>query len=334
MDPVVIGRLRPQELPAFRAFCLKAWGKPHPLIHNEALFAYYYRDPDGSLRFAAARDRETGRFLSVCGWIAASAGDAPDVWISFLVSGKGAPAALSLRLFEFIREHTGCRTFACNNIRPKTRALYEFFGYTVAEMTQYYRINKFVDNYTICIIRRPDVLPVASSSLTAEPLLDADALARFPFEVYRENQPYKDRAYVQKRFFENQWFDYKVYALCAGGVPVALLVLRIIDSAGARVIRVVDFIGDRAQIPGCGEFLDRLMRESGAEFADWYAYGVGDGAMTQAGFLPRRADDPNILPNYLEPPLYENVDFTLFTSAPSGYLMFKADGDQDRANLG
>lgn len=334
MRPVKIERLRSAELPAFRAFCLEAWGKPHPLIHNEALFTYYYQDADGSLRFAVAKDGETGGMLSVCGWITASAGQAPDVWISFLVSKKGAPAALSLRLFEFIRGETGCRTFACNNIRPNTRALYEFFGYTVAEMTQYYRVNPAAAPYTLCRVCRPAAPPVQPSGLSAALLPDAASLAQFPFEVFRENQPYKDRAYAQKRFYENRWFDYKVYALRADGQPVALLVLRIIDSAGARVIRVVDFIGDRARIAQSGAFLDRLMRETGAEFVDWYAYGVDDAQMAQAGFVPRRADDPNILPNYLEPPLYENVDFTIFTSAPAGYAMFKADGDQDRANLG
>ena len=332
MGAVTIRTLRPAELAEFRAFCEAAWGKPHPLIHNPDLFDYYYRAPDGSLRFAVAAD-ESG-LLSVCGWLPASSRPDADLWLSFLVSKKGAPPALSLRLIEFIRSHTGCRTIGCNNIRPKTRALYEFFGFTVGEMTQYYRINDSISQYTICKIAESANAPLETAGAAIRRLEGPAELAEFDFEGCDEDKPHKDRAYFQKRYFDNPWLRYQVYALDEGGKPAALLVLRLVGTKDAAALRVVDFLGSSERIPCFGPFLDRLMRQCGAQFADWYAFGVPDALMYRAGFLPRRKDSPNILPNYLEPPLMENVDFTLFTSDPEGYRMFKADGDQDRANLG
>ena len=41
----------------------------------------------------------------------------------------------------------------------------------------------------------------------------------------------------------------------------------------------------------------------------------------------------NILPNYLTPPLFENTEYYYFTSCPDQFVLFKADGDQDRPNL-
>ncbi len=334
MGGVVVETLREAELPAFRAFCEAAWGEPHALIHNETMFEYYYRAPDGSLRFAVAKDAATGDFLSVCGYIPANSCVSPDIWISFIASKKGAAPALSLRLLEFIRTTTGCRTIACNNIRAKTRAIYEFFGYTVAEMTHYYRVNDSLRDYTICRIAAPVSLPIEPASLTFARLTDPTQLRQFDFEGTHEDKPYKDRAYVQKRFFENRWFDYEIYAACEHGDPVALLVLRIVRCADASAVRVVDFYGDSAYIPACGGVLDRLMRETGAEFVDWYAYGIDDALMLRAGLTARRADDVNIIPCYLDPPLFENTDYTLFTSEAVGYRVFRADGDQDRPNLG
>ena len=48
----------------------------------------------------------------------------------------------------------------------------------------------------------------------------------------------------------------------------------------------------------------------------------------------RTADDTNIIPNYLNPLLQENIDYCFFTSSTDKFMMFKADGDQDRMNLG
>lgn len=333
MGETVYARLTEGELPAFRAFCREAWGKEHPLIHNEGLFDYYYRR-EGAINFVCAKSAETGELLSVCGYIPASRSDRPDVWLSFLVSSKNAPLGLSLGLISSIRDLTGCRTLACNNIRPKTAALYQFFGYTVATLTQYYRISNSVKDYTLCRIISPQILSFAPSRATFEPLPTAAALETFDFKAYENNKPYKDRDYVARRYFDNGYLPYRVFLGREDGQAFCLLCLRVIEQPQGRVVRVVDYVGDRAKIPACGVFLDRFLRDTGAEFCDWYAYGIPDEVMARAGFAKRAADDVNILPNYLEPPLMENVDFTLFTSEPEDYAMFKADGDQDRANLG
>lgn len=333
MGEVTVARLTAPELPAFRAFCAEAWGKEHPLIHNEVLFDYYYRRGD-RLDFFCAKDADSGEFLSVCGYIPASDGPRPDVWLSFLVSRKGARAALSLRLLEAIRTETDCRTLACNNIRPETGNLYRFFGYTVGALTQYYRLNDSVEEYTLCKIRFPERLPLTTSAAEFRELADKKELNAFAFSSFAENKPYKDQHYAERRYFDNGYIRYRVFLASEAGHPFGLLVLRVFQYAGACAVRVVDYLGDRSRFASCGVFLDRFSRQLGAEFCDCWVYGLPAEVMARAGFTQRRTDDANILPNYLEPPLFENVDFTLFTSDPAGYAMFKADGDQDRANLG
>ena len=39
------------------------------------------------------------------------------------------------------------------------------------------------------------------------------------------------------------------------------------------------------------------------------------------------------LKNYLTPPVHENTEYYYFTNKPESFVLFKADGDQDRPNL-
>ncbi|MEG0832974.1 MAG: hypothetical protein RSE36_00365 [Oscillospiraceae bacterium] len=332
-ESIKIELLEECELVRFRDFCREHWGSEHPLVHNDAMFSYYYRN-GGSINFVVAKEEEKDEILSVCGFIYANSSQTPDVWISFILTKKGAPHAIGFRILEFIQSLTHCRTIACNNIRKKTRGLYEFFGWFVGDLTQYYRLNKAVQKYTICHIEDNNILSVKKSKLFFDEITAEKELDSFEFERYKENRPYKDKAYIKRRYLDNPWLSYRIFA---GGDEAegkcALLVLRIVESGSARMVRVVDYVGDRSRITDCGELLDKIMASECAEFCDWYAFGIGDEVMSRAGFSKRAANDANILPNYLEPILMENVDFAFFTSDANNYCVFKADGDQDRPNL-
>ena len=49
--------------------------------------------------------------------------------------------------------------------------------------------------------------------------------------------------------------------------------------------------------------------------------------------LERVEGDGCIIPNYLTPPVHENTEYYYFTNKPESFVLFKADGDQDRPNL-
>jgi hypothetical protein len=76
--------------------------------------------------------------------------------------------------------------------------------------------------------------------------------------------------------------------------------------------------------------VDELMQKYDCEYCDMYCWGVNG---EDAGFVLRVADE-NIIPNYLNTLLQKNIDYYFFTSSTENFMMFKADGDQDRMNLG
>ena len=331
---MVFERLKDNDLGNFRDFCREHWPGEHPLIHDPQMFEYYYRDADGGINFTVAREKVTRDIHSVLGFIKSNSSAKPDVWTSYILTKKGSEMGLGFKLLDFVQKLTNARTIASNNIRKKTRALYEFLGWYVGDQTQYYRLNEDAEKYTLCNIKCKKIPDVYNSSLDFRKIEDKKGLDGFEFAAFSEDKPYKDRHYFEKRFFDNPWLEYEVYEARDSKGPVALVVVRQFKNEAAIALRVVEYVGCKTDIAGCGGFLDRLTKERSADFCDWFSFGTSDETMLKAGFLARTDDDPNIIPFYLLPPVMENVTMSFFTNDVEGYTMFRADGDQDRPNLG
>ena len=332
---IVVSRLEDDRLKEFRAFCAAAWGSEHPLIHNAEMFEYYYRNSDGKLNFVCARDEDSGEMLSVCGFIPSNASTRPDVWISFLVSKKGAPFGLAYDMFDYIKQLTGCRTFGCNNIRKKTFGLYEFRGWSTGALSQYYRLNDEKKSFELCIPPKDYIqppIPKAGDIELCGELKTREEVAAYEI-AFSRCIPYKDSAYLEKRYIRNPWFVYKIVGFERGGQPLALGVYRVVQTGCAPVLRVVDYLGDCSALPAFVGMLDRELRSCRGEFIDLYCSGIEDRVLTNAGLVRRIDGDGSVIPNYLTPPLMQNTEFYYFTDTPGGYAVFKADGDQDRPNL-
>ncbi len=327
-----IDRLEESELSAFREFCELNWGEKHPLIHNDEMFSFYYRRGE-LINFVRAIDEETGEIRSVAGFILANESETPDIWISYVLSKKGASLNLGLKLIEYIKTITNARSLGVNNIRKKIFGFYGFLGYTAGTVGHYYRLNpERAGSYQLCRVKDEEALPITRGDAEFFQINTEKELDCFGFEAYCQLKPFKDRRYVEHRFFENPWLNYEVFGAARNGVTFALFVLRTLEHEGYSVLRLVDFIGERQEFYLLGELLDKLARERGADFSDAYGFGIDDALFEKAGFTKRKADDENIIPDYLQPPLFENVDFYAVSDG-SDYWVLRADGDQDRPNL-
>ena len=147
---------------------------------------------------------------------------------------------------------------------------------------------------------------------------------------------HKDLWYLQRRYFAYPHQSYDVWAVQEAGALLAYAITRTITAAETGcvpVVRLVDFIGDDAVLPRIGGALDKLLHDAGAEYLDCYNAGIPAAVWAAAGLTERREDDGVIIPNYLTPPLRQNTEYYYFTNQPDGFVLFKADGDQDRPNL-
>ena len=80
-------------------------------------------------------------------------------------------------------------------------------------------------------------------------------------------------------------------------------------------------------------FLKNLLSETdGAEYIDFYCAGINEEDVYEAGFVEVNEEDGNIIPNYFEPFVQENIDIWV-DSREYNSLFTKADADQDRPNI-
>ncbi|MGD9558981.1 MAG: N-acetyltransferase family protein [Oscillospiraceae bacterium] len=314
---------------AITGFVRHHWAAAHPLVELPDFFDYYYKAEGDALRFALAE--QDGALAALAGFIPASRRPQPDVWVSLWVADPAARGS-GLELMDALPQLTGCRTLACNNIRPETQPFYTFLGYATGRVGHFYRLAQR-RQYRLARIAEKDIPPVGGAA-RLHPLPTPEAQHACGFVPPEGANPYKDLWYIERRFFAFPRQSYRLYAatLPQETVPRALLATRVTRAMGTAALRIVDYIGPADFLPEMGGAIDELMRKAGAEYADLYCAGLPADLLRQAGFAERAQDAANILPTYLDPPVIENVDFHYFTSRPQGFVLFKADGDQDRPN--
>lgn len=315
---------------AIREFINQHFDMRLPLLNRPELYQYYYVGQDGVPQFAVAE--LDGQYLSVAGYILASADHCPDVWVSVWVAAKGHNG-VGLELMNELPSLLQAEVVACNNIRPNTCALYKFLGWQAERLPHYYRLGQCPD-YQLAKPMCHTPLPV-QQDLNLKKIESSTVLISLGMPPTCHT-PHKDIWYLQRRYFNYPHFHYDVWAAQENGELLAYLVTRTVtaqDTGCAAVVRLVDFIGEDAVLPRLGGAIDAMVCSVGAEYIDCYNAGIPAAIWQAAGFTERVEGDGCIIPNYLTPPLRENTEYYYFTNKPENFVLFKADGDQDRPNL-
>lgn len=326
------------DIAAIMEFIGKVWKKDHILSRDREYFEYEFVDGD-HVNFILAIDRETGQIEAILGFLKSS-GDPQkkDIWGSFwkVNDAHDNDKMLGIELEKRVKELTGCRYHNGIGINPHTAVplVRLFLGNTVRKMNHYYMLNQSLKEYKIAVVNRMMPLPADLREGNIYRISDFDIIReRFAFD---ENQiPYKDGWYVERKFFRNPRRNYQVYGITADGGEqslAAFFVTRECEANGKKALRILDYYGDREAFGGIGRNLQKLMDVERYEYIDFYEYGFEEAYLKQAGFVQRDGEDPNILPNYFEPFIRENVDIWIHYEK-EGTLFYKADGDQDRVNI-
>ena len=337
MSELCLRLARPGEGPAIVDFINRHFDMQLPLVNRPEFYDFYFAGPAGGApQFAVAE--QDGEYLSAAGYIPAGQAPGADAWVSIWVAAKGHNG-VGLQLMDALPGLLGARVLACNNIRANTCVLYEFLGWTAERLPHYYRLGRpGPSGWALAMpgdAAETAPLPVGGD-LALEPVADEAALAALGLPE-TPHTPRKDLWYLTRRYFRFPYFRYDLWAVREGGRLLAYLVTRTVTAAETGcvpVLRLVDFIGPDAVLPRLGAALDALLRQTRAEYLDCYNAGISAEIWRAAGLRERLPGDGVIIPNYLTPPLRDNTEYYYFTNRPENFVLFKADGDQDRPNLG
>ncbi|MFF5996809.1 hypothetical protein AAGS61_19030 [Lysinibacillus sp. KU-BSD001] len=317
------------------------WRKNHIMATNRELFEYEYVE-NNQVNFVLAIDKKVNRLEGIFGFIYTSKtlnAAKKCIWGSMwkVVEEHNNMPFLGIELAKRAKILTNCDRHIGNGANPKTTIPLRkvFFREYTDKMDHYYMLNPDIKEYKISKIqnnvqdnKKNDVN--FSSELVKLNSIE-ELLAVFDVEKV-EAIPYKDNYYINKRYFKHPIYEYKVYGVKRLNEEVnAILVCREVQCSGAKILRIMDYIGEERLLEGLSKELSMLLSQGNYEYIDFYAYNFNSQFILNAGFMLREEKDPNIIPNYFEPFLQENVDIWVHYKEP-GTKFFKADGDQDRPN--
>ena len=324
------------DIPMIMKFIDMYWKKGHIIATSRELFEYEYVHGE-EVDFILAIKRETATLEAIFGFIRCTCKRDGDIWGSmWMVNEKGNNMSLlGVEVAKRVYSLTGCRTYIGNGANPKTTVPIRrvYFRDKVVRMKQFYWLNPNVKKYKVALINEPWI-PEKDRNAPIHHLKKyntcTDLCNEFDLEAV-EGIPHKDEWYIDHRYFKHPIYHYDVYGICDEETIRALLVTGEIFVNGVYILRIVDYVGDHIMVSGIYDEIDLLVKKYGYEYVDFFEYGIPDEYLNKAGFRDRN-DFNNIIPNYFEPFVQENIDIWAHYKK-DGTTFFKADGDQDRPNI-
>ena len=320
-------------------FINQHWKKGHIMAVSREFFEYEFCVGD-RVDFIIAVDKNTDEIECIQGFIPCSKGNDPekfDVWGSIwkLNETHDNIPLLGIEVCQRMTGMIGARMGLGSGLNTKTALLINqrIFRSKTGKMNHYYMLGDFNEYKIAKIVHRPEkTAPIACPEGISVVKYNTFEEMKKHFDVDSiDSMPYKDSWYFEKRYYRHPVYQYNVYGIVDSGTTKTLLVTRDISHEDRKIARVVDCIGDHSYISYLGDFFEGLLKDGNYEYIDFYEYGVKDEYFRKAGLILREDNDVNIIPNYFEPFVQQNVEVWV-SYAFDGTVFFKADADQDRPN--
>jgi hypothetical protein len=313
------------------------WDANHIVANNKEYFFYILGSDNNQINMVIGEEQSTGEIVGYLGFIKYNSSDYPDISLVLwkAVECKGVSAFLGVKLLFFLIENVKYALISSVGINPKTSLpILKSLKYHVGRLEHFYSISNSGE-HKIAKITDKHIIPVTDYGWN---ILQIPNFETFSTSVdnylFNEIHPHKDKCYFEKRFFAHPIYNYIVYAITAKDTDIisAILVCREIEKFGAKVLRIIDYVGKELYFSYLGLPFKKVMDENEYEYIDCYCFGMSKKTMNDAGFILRQEDDLNIIPNYFEPFLLQNVDIYYFSDRDN-FRAFKGDSDQDQPRI-
>jgi hypothetical protein len=339
---------RKEEGAQLREFIGSHWKANHVLALSQDLLDWQHFDREtGMYNFVVAVHRPTGAFHSVYGFIPVSHFDPAlkhhrDYWPAIWKVREDVKApALGMFVYYFLVKERKPRSLSGFGMNPDLAPLARRISCRMGALDHFYMVNEAQREFELIGGFDQRYVSPESASSPRKTLVrcygsELRSLGdRISYHPTEQDVPTKSLVYLENRYGRHPVYDYHVHAVEWQGTLEALLVTRVASHAESRALRIVDYYGEPSSLVGCREAFQGLLRDHGAEYADFYNLGLDHGALSRAGFLLRDPGGQVVVPNYFEPFERRNVrlDYVIYTDVSKYRFSFvKGDCDQDRPN--
>lgn len=305
------------------------WSENHILAHDREIFEFQYVYGD-EVCFVLSVDKDTEEIEGVLGYIPYDMEGERDIFTALWKVRKSANPFQGMDQLYFLEENGRCRNLYCVGINPKTFSIYKYMKKRIADLEHYYMLNDLPE-YRIAKISDKKLLRPAEESCSFTLLKDFAELEQI-YDDLKRYEPVKSLSYLRRRYFEHPEYEYQIYRVQHQGQN-AVIIGRIQKHDGASVYRIMDILGAEECFAAAGSALHELLVREEYEYIDLYEYGMSEEALKKAGFVKAELEEENVIPNYFEPFVQENIEIHIFHPKDVEARMFKGDGDQDRPNF-
>lgn len=321
------------------AFIRNEWNPVHILGNDKELFLWQYGrseyDDFCNLNFILMTDK-TDNIVGMIGYVAY---DKENNSISPAMTKVSQTVKIPLSGLELMRRQmklVGEKAQLSSGTNSKTiLPLYDkVFHYTTGIMQQYYIINHDIVNYKIA---SPTLLDANNDYIHTnfklkEVVSFEETVSMYDVEKTHNKMVFKSQNFLKKRYYEHPIYKYRKWIVIDDKEEsVGLLLGREIVKNDAKIMRIVDYRGDLENIKLLGDALHGLINENQYEYIDLMVSDLSKYRLEQAGFILLDPDGKTIIPHYFEPFVKENKKN--YYENNTEFVIFKADGDQDRPNF-
>ncbi len=339
----------PRDEAGLLRFIDEHWKKGHILAAYPELFRWQHvpRHDPAQINFVLAVDEPQGEIQAILGYIPMaqfdpSLGSVDILLAMWKVRQDVKSPGLGILLLNWLQKNTSADFIAVIGLSKMVVPIYQAIRWEVGQLRQHVLLNLATEHFRIAGGVTPAMLPPKAApsgqlvTLTAG-MLPNGILPAHIDQLCARHLPRKSWKYLRGRYTRHPAYQYQFSFVVAEPGPKCLLVWRKIAAQDSAALRIVDLVGDEAALAGAAGDLQNLLAAHQAEYLDIDHWGVASEALTQAGFIDRRAQPLLVIPGHFEPFELRNIDvgfsYKIFNDANRlDVRLLRGDSDQDRPN--
>lgn len=329
------------EVDKVKSFIHAHWKSNHALSVSKSLMDFQHYNNLDIYNFIIALNTKTDEIDGLIGFIPTSQYDIAlknegDVWGAIWKIRENVVNdeinTLGLYLYESFRDITQFNTYAAIGISRIAKKIYKALKYQTGILNQYYILNYSLNDFGIAKIGANEFLEPVEHIDEAFRIRRVGALVNIEaIEGYYK--PKKSLEYFINRYENHPIYSYEFLGIYNHDSLITLLVTRTITVNDAKIIRIVDVLGQLEGLPNLKREFQNLILDENVEYIDCVNFGIDEDVFLSLGFTKLITEGETIIPTYFEPFERKNIELEFAFKSSEKYTIFKGDSDQDRPNI-
>lgn len=324
------------ELQKLMRFIKESWKNDHIFTRDAELLAWqHYNKKDDVYNFIVACNNTTKEFDAVLGFIPLShfnnkLTDRRDFWLAIWKNDKkkSGNSSLGIELLYTFEHMFNPESIGAISVSDDALKVYSTMKYNTGVLEHYYIPNTEIHEFNIAKIRAEKLIrdKIIGTTSKVSQIKDIRKIGKIECSF----RPEKSVDYLIGRFCRHPRYEYKFYGAYNENKLQTIFVTRKNSVNNNSCIHIVDIYGNM-NIKNIRTEFENILIEENSEYIDCINYGIDEPVFTSMGFIKK--DDETVIPSYFEPFERRNVKISFAYKAKyNGYVIFKADSDQDRPN--